>query len=550
MPADNILDAQSEASDASSWGDIDDNDEGESEALIVSLFDERVFTDAMSMISYCKESYNFDFLATRDRLSLDFYGSIKLINFIRSSVRDGQSLPSEITMEQIQDDVYLRPVLGDDALIISLDDLPQENQQIVDGGRSEDSITGSSREDGNLRKANADLQAQLDSLSQQFANYRLAVQQTLDKRWGVDGDDDSGESLVTTQASTSKPRQDDSEYYWESYAYHDIHETMLKDAVRTDAYRDFIYNNKHLIAGKVVLDIGCGTGILSMFCAKAGARQVIAVDNSAIIDKARENIFRNGLDDKITCLRGRVEDVTMPVDKVDIIVSEWMGYCLLYEAMLPSVIWARDRYLKPDGLLIPSHATIFIAPVSDSEYVSDHVDFWQDVYGFDMTAMKSGLCSDVRVEHVPESIVCGSPSTVAFNLYKTTVADLTFKIDWRSTISSDVDEVDGFLIWFDMYFAPDRHDPDELIVAPAKEWAAKRNDSIAFTTGPMGIETHWKQGLLLYEHDDSSPKFRTGEEIQGTLSFSVLEDHARGLSIQVDWETSPGNRRSQSWNCR
>ena len=81
MPADNILDAQSEASDASSWGDIDDNDEGESEALIVSLFDERVFTDAMSMISYCKESYNFDFLATRDRLSLDFYGSIKLINF-------------------------------------------------------------------------------------------------------------------------------------------------------------------------------------------------------------------------------------------------------------------------------------------------------------------------------------------------------------------------------------------------------------------------------------------------------------------------------------
>ena len=123
-------------------------------------------------------------------------------------------------MEQIQDDVYLRPVLGDDALIISLDDLPQENQQIVDGGRSEDSITGSSREDGNLRKANADLQAQLDSLSQQFANYRLAVQQTLDKRWGVDGDDDSGESLVTTQASTSKPRQDDSEYYWESYAYH------------------------------------------------------------------------------------------------------------------------------------------------------------------------------------------------------------------------------------------------------------------------------------------------------------------------------------------
>jgi len=70
---------------------------------------------------------------------------------------------------------------------------------------------------------------------------------------------------------------------------------MLKDTVRTDAYRDFIYENKNLFSEKVVLDVGCGTGILSMFCARAGASKVIAVDNSDIIDKARENVFANGL---------------------------------------------------------------------------------------------------------------------------------------------------------------------------------------------------------------------------------------------------------------
>jgi protein arginine N-methyltransferase 3 len=70
---------------------------------------------------------------------------------------------------------------------------------------------------------------------------------------------------------------------------------MLKDTVRTDAYRDFIYENKNLFSGKVVLDVGCGTGILSMFCARAGASKVIAVDNSDIIDKARENVFANDL---------------------------------------------------------------------------------------------------------------------------------------------------------------------------------------------------------------------------------------------------------------
>ena len=75
----------------------------------------------------------------------------------------------------------------------------------------------------------------------------------------------------------------------------EIHETMLKDTVRTDAYRDFIYDNKDLFRGKTVLDVGCGTGILSMFCARAGAAKVIAVDNSDIINFARENIYKNGM---------------------------------------------------------------------------------------------------------------------------------------------------------------------------------------------------------------------------------------------------------------
>jgi len=74
---------------------------------------------------------------------------------------------------------------------------------------------------------------------------------------------------------------------------------MLKDTVRTDAYRDFIYENKQVFKDKIVLDVGCGTGILSMFCAKAGAKMVIAVDNSDIIDKARENVFENGLADTV-----------------------------------------------------------------------------------------------------------------------------------------------------------------------------------------------------------------------------------------------------------
>ena len=156
---------------------------------------------------------------------------------------------------------------------------------------------------------------------------------------------------------------------------------MLQDTIRTDAYRDFIYGNKHLFAGKVVLDVGCGTGILSMFCAKAGAARVISVDNSDIIEKARSIIAANGLIDRVTCIRGKIEEINLPYDvkQVDIIVSEWMGYCLLFEAMLDSVIYARDKYLKPDGLMIPSHCTLQVGALDDPEFVADNFTFWKAV---------------------------------------------------------------------------------------------------------------------------------------------------------------------------
>lgn len=67
-------------------------------------------------------------------------------------------------------------------------------------------------------------------------------------------------------------------------------------------------------------------------------------------------VAHNGLASVIEVLQQKIEDVQLP-EKVDIIVSEWMGYMLLRESMLDSVIVARDRWLKPGGALYPSKAT-------------------------------------------------------------------------------------------------------------------------------------------------------------------------------------------------
>jgi protein arginine N-methyltransferase 1 len=65
-----------------------------------------------------------------------------------------------------------------------------------------------------------------------------------------------------------------------------------------------------------------------------------------------------------------VEEVQI-VEKVDIIISEWMGYFLLYESMLDTVLFARDKWLKPNGMMFPDRAVLFIAGIDDGEYKRD-----------------------------------------------------------------------------------------------------------------------------------------------------------------------------------
>ena len=110
---------------------------------------------------------------------------------------------------------------------------------------------------------------------------------------------------------------------------------MINDKVRTSTYAHFILGNPKLFQDAIVLDVGCGTGILSLFAARSGAKRVFAVDASEIALKAEQIVKANGYEEVVTVIRGKVEDIQLPdgIEKVDIIISEWMGYALLYESM-------------------------------------------------------------------------------------------------------------------------------------------------------------------------------------------------------------------------
>ncbi|XP_044917209.1 protein arginine N-methyltransferase 8 isoform X8 [Felis catus] len=196
------------------------------------------------------------------------------------------------------------------------------------------------------------------------------------------------------------------DYYFDSYAHFGIHEEMLKDEVRTLTYRNSMYHNKHVFKDKVVLDVGSGTGILSMFAAKAGAKKVFGIECSSISDYSEKIIKANHLDNIITIFKGKVEEVELPVEKVDIIISEWMGYCLFYESMLNTVIFARDKWLKPGGLMFPDRAALYVVAIEDRQYKDFKIHWWENVYGFDMTCIRDVAMKEPLVDIVdPKQVV-------------------------------------------------------------------------------------------------------------------------------------------------
>ncbi|KAL6568799.1 putative protein arginine N-methyltransferase 6 [Orobanche hederae] len=334
--------------------------------------------------------------------------------------------------------------------------------------------------------------------------------------------------------------------YFHSYAHLGIHEEMIKycrDRVRTETYRNAIFQHQERIAGKVVVDVGCGTGILSIFCAQAGARRVYAVDASDIAVQVEVVIV-------VHCILMSLKDVEIE-DEVDIIVSEWMGYMLLYESMLGSVITARDRWLKPGGLILPSFATLYMAPVSHPDRYSESIDFWRNVYGIDMSVMmplaKQCAFEEPSIEiisgenvltwpHVVKHVDC---CTITIHELESISTGFKFKSMMRAPFH-------GFAFWFDVEFgvpatyssgnnapppyaeAPDNHVRD----TSQRKKRPNPGDALVLSTAPEDPPTHWQQ-TLIYLYDPI--EVEQDQVIEGSVTLSQSKENPRFMNIHLEY---------------
>lgn len=322
--------------------------------------------------------------------------------------------------------------------------------------------------------------------------------------------------------SNGKPGTDD---YFRSYGDISVHELMLRDKPRTAAYQKFIQQNTHLFKDKIILDVGSGTGILSLFAASAGAKQVFAVEASDIADLSQTIIEENKMEDKIKVIKGKIEDITLPVQKVDVIISEWMGFYLFHESMLDSVIFARDKYLAPDGILVPSDAVLYMTPVNMSSYVQENILFWDNIYGYDFSPVKYAVLGNKMTQ----------PTITTIEMTQCVAEpEIFYEFDLKTVCLSDVQNINqtltftvtkscllhGFASWFDVEFK-----------GPTGKTPGQSTKVVTLSTSPATRETHWKQTVIFLP---AAMTLEEGDQVTASIDLSQDDSNKRHYNITME----------------
>ncbi|VVC43873.1 Protein arginine N-methyltransferase,S-adenosyl-L-methionine-dependent methyltransferase [Cinara cedri] len=300
--------------------------------------------------------------------------------------------------------------------------------------------------------------------------------------------------------------------YFSSYEDLEVHKLMIQDSPRTEAYKNAILSNRILFEGKVVLEVGAGTGILSIFCAQAKASKVYAVEASKVSEIARKLVDENHFSNIIEVVYSKVEDITLPC-QVDIIVSEWMGFYMLHEGMLDSVLVARDKFLKPDGIMFPSHCMLYASPCSLPDLYSD----WDNIFGVKMRSFAQSL----------RGLYLNRPKIMSIKLENILAQDINpmVELDLRHCQTQQLEEIivknyltvidkngiyQGVCFWFDVQFL---------------------NKDNKLSTSPGAPQTHWKQTIIVLP---TQMEVEEGDAVMFNVQFKRSSQNSRHYSINLE----------------
>ena len=220
--------------------------------------------------------------------------------------------------------------------------------------------------------------------------------------------------------------------------------SMLRDHARVDAYRRALAAT--ITPSSVVLDLGTGLGTFGILACKLGAKRVYAVDSADVISVAEEVARVNGTSERMQFVHARAADVELP-EPVDVLVSDLAGALPLFEEHIPALIHARERLLKPDGVLIPQRARLFCAPISSADLYVQMLEPWRSVAGVDLTPAETMAMHTPHALRVEPQHLAGEPQCWAELDYATIDSpNVSGTAAWQLTPSR---VVHGIALWFD-----------------------------------------------------------------------------------------------------
>ncbi len=231
----------------------------------------------------------------------------------------------------------------------------------------------------------------------------------------------------------------------EEYEDLEVHRLMLRDETRTRVFQHAIFC--HVNPGDVVLDMGAGTGVLSLFAAQAGAGRIFAVERTKMAKFASRLARENGFEDRIEVIQQDIEKVG-ELPPVDVIVSEWLGVYGVNENLLGPLLVARDRWLKPGGRMLPARVSVWLAPV-DNQELDEDMAFWRDwPYDLDLSPVAERSVEDLAtslLQEVLEDEVLAEPQLVwdfdmlefpAEKAAQPLLGEVTFRMDKDCSINA------------------------------------------------------------------------------------------------------------------